>query len=147
MPVWVSGHPLHLFYAACSARPAVTTREAVSMPGLALDEEKGFGSLWWVVLKPQADSSAAESAASLQPPHCRLPHIRSSQGKAHTCVLALFPSLFLITTKQPICYREKILTESFLDNTNSPAQPAFFKILKLILLYNPFLKVTLIVLC
>lgn len=34
--------------------------------------------------------------------------IRSSQGQADTCVLAWFCSLYLISTKQLIHYREKL---------------------------------------
>lgn len=151
LPVWVSRHPLRLFYAACSVHPAVIMREAVPMPWLALGEEKGIELLWWVVLKPQANSSSAESAASLQPPHCRLLHTLGPPRGRQTpvCWLGFLLFFWLLPSSSFTTGRKYslTLTESFLDNTNSPAQPAFFKILKLILLYNPFWKVTLIVLC
>lgn len=67
--------PSQLMYAACSACPAIITREAVSTPERALDKEKGLEFLWWIVLKPQANRITLQGL--LQPhllPCCTLLH-------------------------------------------------------------------------
>lgn len=59
--------PSHLVHAACSVCPAIRTGQAVSTAVLALDEERGWELLWWIVLKLQENSGSAETSAAWSP--------------------------------------------------------------------------------